>query len=76
MGDLALATRGEGQLEEGGRGKTVFSKLLNSKILKGKRIFSALAMFCIKSDTLAHLDEKKIMVKVFFMFWSRKLTVC
>lgn len=72
MGDLALATRVEGQLKEGGRGWTVLSKLLNSKILKGKQIFSALAMFRIKSDTLAHLGEKKIMVKVFFMFSGRE----
>lgn len=72
MGNLAFATRGEGQLKEGGRGRTVFSKLLNSKTLKGKRIFSALAMFCIKSDTLAHLGVKKIMVKVFFMFSGRE----
>lgn len=56
-GDLAFASRGEGLLKEGG-GRTVLNKLLNEKNLKGKPIFSGLAIFCIKSDTVAHFKKK------------------
>ena len=33
------------------------NKLLNQKNLKGKPIFSGLAIFCIKSDTVAHFKK-------------------
>lgn len=41
-----------------GEGKDSFEQTLKSKNLKGKRIFLGLAIFCIKSDTLAHLKKK------------------
>ena len=54
-----------------GEGKDSFEQTLKSKNLKGKRIFLGLAIFCIKSDTLAHLKKKLRKWKLKVKLWTK-----